>query len=127
MVVDSMDRGRRGCNRPAPATVFDPASGYLYLVYFIEPPTGSGIFFAHSMDRGELFHAPVPVAYGRTPSAAGVAGRGDSVVVVFEDPILSSNRPQLAIQNRGGKLVTVAPKQAANAKPELPMRGYDKR
>jgi branched-chain amino acid transport system substrate-binding protein len=32
-----------------------------------------------------------------------------------------------AIQNRGGKLVTVAPKQAANAKPELPMRGYDKR
>jgi branched-chain amino acid transport system substrate-binding protein len=32
-----------------------------------------------------------------------------------------------AIQNRGGKLVTVAPKQAANAKPELPMRPYDKR
>ena len=32
-----------------------------------------------------------------------------------------------AIQNRGGKLVTVAPKQAANAKPELPMRAYDKR
>ena len=32
-----------------------------------------------------------------------------------------------AIQNRGGKLVTVAPKQAANAKPELPMRTYDKR
>jgi branched-chain amino acid transport system substrate-binding protein len=32
-----------------------------------------------------------------------------------------------AIQNRGGKLVTVAPKEAANAKPELPMKGYDKR
>ena len=32
-----------------------------------------------------------------------------------------------AIQNRGGKLVTVAPKEAANAKPELPMRTYDKR
>ena len=32
-----------------------------------------------------------------------------------------------AIQNRGGKLVTVAPKNAANAKPELPMRPYDKR
>jgi branched-chain amino acid transport system substrate-binding protein len=32
-----------------------------------------------------------------------------------------------AIQNRGGKLVTVAPKEAANAKPELPMRPYDKR
>jgi branched-chain amino acid transport system substrate-binding protein len=32
-----------------------------------------------------------------------------------------------AIQNRAGKLVAVAPKAAANAKPELPMRAYDKR
>ncbi|MGE0848233.1 MAG: ABC transporter substrate-binding protein [Hyphomicrobiaceae bacterium] len=32
-----------------------------------------------------------------------------------------------AIQNRGGKLVTVAPKAAANGKAEFPMTGYDKR
>lgn len=32
-----------------------------------------------------------------------------------------------AIQNRGGKLVVVAPKDASNAKPELPMKPYDKR
>jgi branched-chain amino acid transport system substrate-binding protein len=32
-----------------------------------------------------------------------------------------------AIQNRGGKLVAVAPASAANAKPELPMKPYDKR
>jgi branched-chain amino acid transport system substrate-binding protein len=32
-----------------------------------------------------------------------------------------------AIQNRGGKLVTVAPKTAANAKAEWPMSAYDKR
>jgi branched-chain amino acid transport system substrate-binding protein len=32
-----------------------------------------------------------------------------------------------AIQNRGGKLVVVAPKAASNAKPELPMKAYDKR
>jgi branched-chain amino acid transport system substrate-binding protein len=32
-----------------------------------------------------------------------------------------------AIQNRGGKLVVVAPKDASNAKPELPLRPYDKR
>jgi branched-chain amino acid transport system substrate-binding protein len=31
------------------------------------------------------------------------------------------------IQNRGGKLVTVAPKGATNAKAEFPMAGYDKR
>jgi branched-chain amino acid transport system substrate-binding protein len=32
-----------------------------------------------------------------------------------------------AIQNRGGKLVAVAPKAAANAKAEYPMKPYDKR
>jgi branched-chain amino acid transport system substrate-binding protein len=32
-----------------------------------------------------------------------------------------------AIQNRGGKLVAVAPKTAANAQPEWPMTPYDKR
>jgi len=32
-----------------------------------------------------------------------------------------------AIQNRGGKLVIVAPKAASNAKAELPMSAYDKR
>jgi branched-chain amino acid transport system substrate-binding protein len=32
-----------------------------------------------------------------------------------------------AIQNRGGKLLTVAPKGASNAKAELPMTPYDKR
>ena len=32
-----------------------------------------------------------------------------------------------AIQNRGGKLVTVAPKASANAKPEWPLTPYDKR
>jgi branched-chain amino acid transport system substrate-binding protein len=32
-----------------------------------------------------------------------------------------------AVQNRGGKLVVVAPKEASEAKPELPMRPYDKR
>jgi branched-chain amino acid transport system substrate-binding protein len=32
-----------------------------------------------------------------------------------------------AIQNRGGKLVTLAPKEAASAKPEWPLTPYDKR
>jgi branched-chain amino acid transport system substrate-binding protein len=32
-----------------------------------------------------------------------------------------------AIQNRGGKLLAVAPKAVSNATPELPMSPYDKR
>ena len=31
------------------------------------------------------------------------------------------------IQNRGGKLLTLAPKEAANGKPEWPLTPYDKR
>ena len=93
LVVDSTDRGRRGCDRPALATVFDPVSGYLYLVYFSESSSGAGVFFAHSMDRGEMFHSPVPVIYGKRPAEASVTGRGDSVVVVFEDP--NALQPQI--------------------------------
>ena len=104
MVVDSADRGRRGCDRPPPATVFDPASGFLYLVYFIEPPTGAGLFFAHSMNRADMFHAPVPVVYGTRASAAGVAGRGDSVVVVYEDPNSTQSRIGYALSNTSGHI-----------------------
>jgi hypothetical protein len=93
VIIDSTDRGRRGCARPPPGTAFDPRSGYLYVAYYIEPRTGAGIYFAHSMDRGELFHAPVPVIYGKRPVEAGVTGRGDSVVVVFEDP--NAGRPRI--------------------------------
>jgi hypothetical protein len=84
--VETRDRGRRGCDRPPPGVSYDALSGYLHLVYFIEGADGAGVFFAHSMDKGRMFHAPVPVVYGNRPSAASVAGAGDSVVVVFEDP-----------------------------------------
>jgi hypothetical protein len=93
--VEARDRGRRGCNRPAPGIFYDPASGYVHLVYFIEASDGAGVFFAHSMDKGGMFHSPVPVVYGNSPSKASVAAHGDSVVVVFEDP--NSTTPRIGI------------------------------
>jgi hypothetical protein len=93
--VDARDRGRRGCERPAPGIFYDSASGYVHLVYFIEGNDGAGVFFAHSMDNGGMFHSPVPVVYGNAPSLASVAGHGDSIVVVFEDP--NSNTPRIGI------------------------------
>jgi hypothetical protein len=93
--VESRDRGRRGCDRPAPGIFYDPVSGYVHLVYFIEASDGAGVFFAHSMDRGGMFHSPVPVVYGNSPSMASVAAHGDSVVVVFEDP--NSTTPRIGI------------------------------
>jgi hypothetical protein len=92
---DARDHGGRGCARPAPSIFYDRAHRYLYLVYFIEPNDGAGVFFVHSMDDGATFHAPVPIVYGNRPSAASVAANGDSVAVVFEDP--NATAPQIGV------------------------------
>jgi hypothetical protein len=104
VAVESRDRGRRGCDRPAPGIFYDPVSGYLHLVYFIEAGDGPGVFFAHSMDKGGMFHAPVAVVYGNAPSAGSVAGIGDSVVVVFEDPNATTPRIGIALSRSAGHI-----------------------
>jgi len=47
--------------------------------------------------------------------------------IAFDAKGQNTTLKNAAIQNRGGKLVTVAPAAAANAKPELPLPPYDKR
>jgi hypothetical protein len=86
VVADSSDRSVRGCGRPAPAIATDTAIGYLDLAYFTEPPSGSGIFFAHSMDGGRTFHAPVPIIFGDNPASVSVSATSDRVAVAYEDP-----------------------------------------
>ena len=95
VVADSTDHGVRGCGRPAPAIDADSASGYLHIAYFAEPASGSGIFFAHSMDKGATFHSPVPIVFGRNPSRVSVASNGDRVAVAYEDP--NSTQPIIGI------------------------------
>jgi len=102
--VETRDRGGRGCNRPAPGIFYDPSSGYVHLVYFIEASDGAGVFFAHSMDKGGMFHSPVPVVYGNSPSVANVAAHGDSVVVVFEDPNSTTPRIGIVLSHATGHL-----------------------
>ena len=102
--IEARDRGRRGCRRPAPGITYDPVSGYVYLVYFVEASDGAGVFFAHSMDKGGMFHSPVPVVYGNVPSMASVAARGDSVVVVFEDPNSTTPRIGIVLSHTTGHL-----------------------
>jgi hypothetical protein len=102
--VESRDKGRRGCDRPASGISYDQVSGYLHLVYFIEGSEGAGVFFAHSMDNGKMFHAPVAVVYGNVPSDASVAGVGDSVVVVFEDPNATAPRIGIALSRSAGHI-----------------------
>ena len=93
--VDTTDRGAAGCSRPAPAIAADATSGYVHVTYFLTGPGGPGVFFAHSMERGELFHAPVPIIYGDHPSATAVAAADDVVVVAFEDP--NTDRAHIAV------------------------------
>ncbi len=102
--VELRDRGRRGCDRPAPGVFYDSASGYLHLVYFLEGSDGAGVFFAHSMDKGGMFHAPVAIVYGNMPSGASVAGIGDSVVVVFEDPNATTPTIGIALSRSAGHI-----------------------
>jgi hypothetical protein len=102
--VETRDRGSRSCQRPAPGITYDSASGYVYLVYFVEARDGAGVFFAHSMDKGGMFHSPVPVVYGNTPSVASVAAHGDSVAVVFEDPNSTTPRIGIVLSHTTGHL-----------------------
>jgi len=93
--IDSLDRGRTGCARPAPAIAADSASGYVHVAYFLEAPEGAGVFFSHSMERGDVFHEPVPISYGTRPSAVSVAAWRDTVAVAYEDP--NGERPRVGL------------------------------
>ena len=93
--VDTTDRGALSCARPAPSISADAASGYVHVTYFLHAPGGPGVFFSHSMERGELFHSPVPIMYGERPSASAVASADSFVVVAFEDP--NSERKQISL------------------------------
>ena len=104
VVVETRDRGRRGCDRPAPGIFYDGTRGYLHLVYFIEANDGAGVFFAYSMDKGGMFHSPVPVVYGNAPVAASVSANGDSVVVVFEDPNAMTPRIGIVLSHSTGHI-----------------------
>jgi hypothetical protein len=102
--ADGNDRSTMGCRRPPPAMRFDPTNGNVYLSYFIVTPAGPGIFFTHSMNQGQIFHAPVVVLYGERPSLTDVAGEGDRVVVVYEDPNSSRGQVGIALSNTMGHL-----------------------
>jgi hypothetical protein len=113
-LVETRDHGRRACDRPSPGIFYDLARGYVHLVYFIEAQDGAGVFFAHSMDKGGMFHSPVPVVYGNTPVAASVAANSDSVVVVFEDPNAMTPRIGIVLSHSTGHIFEAR----ANATPD---------
>lgn len=95
VTADDTDVGRAGCARPTPYLAADSLNGYVHLAYYLDAREGAGLFFTHTMERGALFHQAVPIVYGDRPSSAAVASRGDTVVVVYEDP--NSRLPRLGL------------------------------
>jgi hypothetical protein len=95
VVADARDRGRAGCRRPAPAIAADATRGYVHLAYYLDAPTGAGVYGGHSMERGTYFHDPVPIVYGDRPVATAIATSGDVAAVAYEDP--NSARPRIAV------------------------------
>lgn len=105
--VDTTDISRTGCDRLPPAIAVDKYSGYIHVVYSLENATGTGVFFSHSMEGGELYHAPVPIVFGAHATPADVAAERSRVVVAYEDPNLreqTAGRIALAISQTDGHI-----------------------
>ena len=123
--ADTLDRSRRGCNRPAPAIAADSTTNYVDIAYFMEAKEGPGVFFTHSMDARQLgtgdgiFHAPVPVVYGDQPANVSVAARGDILVVAYEDPNGERDMVGLALSRTMGHIFE---QRLLVSLPDLPAR-----
>jgi hypothetical protein len=102
IAIDTTDASRRGCARPAPAIALG-SEGNVHVTYFLEPATGPGVFFAHSMDSMG-FHDPVSIAYGKRPSETDVASAGDRVVVAYEEPNSERGQIWLALSQTMGHI-----------------------
>jgi hypothetical protein len=100
--VDTADRGRTGCRRPAASVAADSAKGYVHVAYSMIAPGAPGVFFAHSMPGPLMFHAPVPIVYGERPGRTSVAASGDFVAVAYEDPNGVEPRVGLALSRTLG-------------------------
>jgi len=102
--VDTTDRSVTGCRRSPPAIAADSASGYVHVVFALLGREGPGLFYAHSMDAGEMFHSAVPIFYGDRLGRASVAADGDIVAVAFEDPNSRAPRIGLALSHTMGHI-----------------------
>ena len=125
--VDTADRGRIGCRRPAPSVTADSTQGYVHVAYSMVAPGAPGVFFAHSMPGPLLFHAPVPIVYGDRLGQTSIATSGDIVVVAYEDPNGAEPRVGLALSRTLGhtfeQRVPVSTGTGAAVEPRVALAG----
>ena len=104
VTADARDRGKGGCDRPAPAISADASRGYVHLAYFLDAPSGAGVYGGHSMENGTYFHDPVAIVYGERVVPASVATSGDIVAVAYEDPNSARARVAVALSLTAGHI-----------------------
>lgn len=129
VAVDSTDHGPTGCARTPPAIAADDATGYVHVTYAMQAAEGPGLFYAHSMDRGATFHAPVPILYGERLGTTSVATSGDVVAVAFEDPGSRTPRIGLALSATMGhifehRVMPVSDDNSAATQPLVAVNGH---
>jgi hypothetical protein len=109
VTADGRDGSVSGCDRPRPAIAADSATGYVHLAYYLRPEdgAGAGIWFTHSMDQGQMWHAPVGVFYGDDPARASVAAHGDTVAVAYEYPNAGETRVGIAVSRTMGHIFEI--------------------
>jgi hypothetical protein len=135
-VIDSLDTGAFGCDRPAPSIA--ATNLYVHIAYSLKAPEGFGVFYAHSMDNGVTFHPPLIIVYGDRLSRTAVAAQVDRVLVAYEDPSGRVRRIGLAPSRTSGhtfearelaspdEMVALRPRLGlANSKVSLTFSGED--
>jgi hypothetical protein len=110
-IVDSLDVGQFGCNRPAPSIAISD-DGSVHVAYSLKAPEGYGVFFGHSMNRAINFHEPMIVVYGDRLSATAIASHGPRVAIAYEDPSGKVRRIDVALSNTQGH--TFEPREHAS-------------
>jgi hypothetical protein len=126
--VDTLDRGVRGCARPAPSIAADAVNGFVHVAYSLDAPEGAGVFYSHLMAPAARFEPPVPVVYGERPAATAVASHGDTVAVAYEDPNSRPTGIALALSLTAGhrfeyRSVGASGANVAAQRPGLALRG----
>jgi hypothetical protein len=100
--VDTVDVSSAGCDRPAPAIA--ASAGFVHLAYAMRATEGVGIFYAHSMNKGQSYEPPVTILYGDRLTRAEIAADKGTVAVAYEDPSGSTPQIGLAISRDWGHI-----------------------
>ena len=100
--VDTTDVSTTACNRPAPAIA--ASAGLVHIAYSMRASEGVGVFYAHSMNAGKSYEAPVTILYGDRLTRVAIASEKGTVAVAYEEPSGATPQIGLAISRDWGHI-----------------------